>query len=840
VPRWLDKLRRDDSPLDLPRAIAPGITVHGDRVWAWVTIPTRSTDEENTDVIHRLTVEGSSELRRLIPDEFQFKIQWSRYGGEEYRAEEIERLGGEHRVTPGQRAYIELGAARIEENAYPRRQVLLGIPIEVSKGSQLPAALRKTTRGAAGEAGEIEDAHVLLNRALGTARAWHARMAQTSFGAYPSRVKELAWALRRDLRRTVGWLPDGPLAPAGSVARLAGGAHATPHPRHMVVRTDAGDSLVRCVVPTVDGFPSTDLELPGGEWLRELTLADDLDTDGAPPVPVEVSIRGRNLPAAEAAKKLTEALSLTKEQGREAAQGTAEEPPEEILEARAVLSERLKEVRQGNIGMVADSVTWIVEAPDELRLDRLTQSLIDRYARHGINLWAPENTQHVLWKETVLGDHRRYLDTEQTRPWTTLVGGWFHGGSEVGDGTGPLLGGVIGSTPAPFRTRLTDAQLKNEPVTTVFAGRSRAGKSTALMLALAGEIILSRAHGILTDHKGDLYGIVPMLRAFGVDVTEVSTAEAASGSMDFFRYVTDPAEAASRVTDYLALMLGLGDHEGDRRIRSYLRRAAQGVAARPDPALRSTHQVILALAEATVTVDTEDGPKTVPDSAAREIGADLVDLAADPLARPIAGAPDPELRPLPTRSGLVYMRLNETRMPSREKPRSSWSDGERLSVGLLQASYAYAVYMASRVKGIPKIVGLTELHLITGYDFGRELIGWLARMGAALDTNLLLDTQAVAELAAIEGLLDQVSATYCFKVATDSEADAQASLLDLTPEPIIRARQKGWYPGQCEARDRQGRIAPVAWDYLCAEIRAWLNTTPDRAEEPAEYEEAAA
>ena len=842
--KWLDRFRRDDADLDLPRAIAPGITVHRDSVWAWVTLPTRSTDEENTTTIHRLTVDGSSELRRLLPHDapFHCKVQWGLWTGEDYRREETERLGGEDKLTPGQREYIALGAARIDQNAYPKRQVLLGIEIRVAQGAQLPSALRKSTRTAGGEGAELEDAALSMHRAYDKARAWHARMAGTSFHAHASTVKELAWSLRRDLRRTVGWLPEGPLAPAGSVARLAGGAHAEPHPTHMVLRTDTGTSLVRFLTPSVDGFPSSDLELPGGEWLRELTLTDDLDE--GPAVPIEVSIRGRNLTAGEAAKQITEALSLTKEQGREAAQGTAEEPPEEILEARAVLTERLKEVRQGTVGMVADNVTWIVEAPSIDRLDRLTQSLIDRYGAQGITLWAPENLQHVLYKETVLGDRMRFRDCEQVRPWTTLVGAWFHGGSEVGDGAGPLLGGIIGSTPAPFRTRLTDAQLQNEPVTTVFTGRSRAGKSTALMLALGGEIILNGAHGILTDQKGDLYGIVPFLRAFGVQVTEVSTKETASGSMDFFRYVDDVAEAASRAGDYLALMLGLGDRDGDRKVRSYIRRACQGVAARREPERRSTFHVIEALATATITLpptDTHPEGEVVHDVVAREIGEELRDLAEDPLARPVAGAPDPNMEPLPTGAGLVYMRLHTARPPSKEKPRSAWSDGERLSVGLLQAAYAYAVYTAAEVKGIPKIVALTELHLITGYDFGRELISWLARMGAALDTNLLLDTQAIAELLLIAGLLDQVSATYSFRVKTDEEADAQAQLLGLVPEPMIRVRQKKWMPGQCEARDRAGRIAPVAWDYLSADIAEWLNTTPDRhAAESDQLEEIAA
>lgn len=101
---------------------------------------------------------------------------------------------------------------------------------------------------------------------------------------------------------------------------------------------------------------------------------------------------------------------------------------------------------------------------------------------------------------------------------------------------------------------------------------------------------------------------------------------------------------------------------------------------------------------------------------------------------------------------------------------------------LVSAAFRYITYQASRVKGIPKVVALTELHQLTRYPEGRRVVGDLARLGRALDVNLLLDTQAVAELLKVEGLVDQVSAVYAFRVKSNAEADAQAELLGLSRE----------------------------------------------------------
>lgn len=805
----LSRFRRVPDPLRPPTALADGMSHGPDGTWAWVVLPPRSTDEQNTATLVQMTAEATSDLRRLLPPgaDFHFKIQWGRWSGDDYLAEESRPGLGEaaHR-------YIELGADAIDSLAFPRRLVLLGVRLDVidpSTGAKLAGVAKKGL----GTTTSAQAAEAALGQVFKRIRGFHERMAGSSFNAKPATTQELAWSLRHDLRRSVDWVPAGSLANAGQVARLKS-TQVVPAAHHVEITTDTGTRYLRMVIPTETGFPASDMELPGSEWLRDLNVLTSDDDDPADPAPpVEVSIRGRNVPKLEAVKILRDALALTKEQERAAAEGVAQEAPDSVTDSKDALRSRLREVTTGAVGMIEDTPCWIVEAPNLDVLDRREKALVDHYGGIGISLWAPPNIQDLLWKETVLGDRRRVTEFTQFRPASTLVGGWFHGGSEVGTERGSFLASNIGSTPSPFRNRLTDAQLEGKKITSVFLGGSGSGKSTGVMLSVIPEVVVIGAWVCFLDLKGDLGGVAQVCELFGAPVTRVSTREQASGSMCPFRYVREPSAAASMAIDNLALML---PPSVAVQAEARLRAAANEVAAREHRRQMSTAAVIEVLAASS-------------DPFTAEIGATLTELAKDPLARPVAGYPELPVRSLPTTPGLVYVTMPDLRWPGTKTPQSAWKPGHRLTAMLVQALFSYMDYVATQVKGIPKILALTELHRVTAYDFGRDLVGTTARVGRALDTNLLLDTQACGELLAIEGLADQVSAVYCFGVDTEDEADAQARFLGLEPEASIRARQKGWEVGQCLARDRHKRIGPLHFDYLDEGIRQLLRTTPDRA-----------
>jgi hypothetical protein len=799
--KLLQKFKRVESPLRTPTAIGTGITTGPGGVWAWVEIPPRSTDEEDADTLVGLTLQASSDLSTIIPAgaEFHAKVQWRNASGDAYLSAQTRADLTDHQVE-----YLTMGAQRIDQLAFPERVVLFGVRVD----RQAPGFESTTARvkRATGNATAKDEAETMLDDAtMREVRTFLERMASSSFQARPTTPQQLAWSLRRDLHRIVDDIPEGALIAGGQMAMLKA-THVVPAMDHVTITTAEGVRYLRMVTTAENGFPTESLEIPGGEWLKILDLVGNGAHDQADPI--EVSIRGRNVPAHEAAKRITDALTLTKEQTRSAAQGNAESAPGEVEEARRALEVR----KASGDPMVEDGVTWVVEAADLDTLDRRTSALIDHYAgpRLGIKLWTPTGDQDLLYKQLIIGDTRRVAEFDNFRPMSTLAGAWFHGGSVVGATAGLFLAQNIGSTPGPYLDRLSDAQIEGQAILSLFLGTTRAGKSTAVALALLGEAVMG-AWCLMTDFKGDIGGICTAAEMFGVPVTKVSTADLSSGVMDPFRYVTDPQEAKSIAIDALSFMLSANE---DLDAVAHISRAADRVM-KLVPQRRSTHQIIVELLE-----DQTPG--------AADLGERLQRMSTDPLARPVAGVTDFSAPQLPTRAGLVYLAFEGLRWPGEDLPLEQWRRGERLTMGLVQAAFQYVTYQAARVKGIPKVVALTELHQLTRYPAGRGLVGDLARRGSALDVNLLLDTQAVVELLKVEGLVDQVSAVHAFRVKTNAEADAQAEMLGLPSSDALRTRQKGHAAGQCLTRDRYGRVSPIAWDYLCEEIETALDTKPKR------------
>ena len=790
------------APLSTPSAIAPGLTAGPAGVWAWCLLPTQSTDAIGTAALIALTHTGASDLKQVLPRdvEFHIKVQWGSYSGQEHYEREAARWPGD--LPAGVDAYLSAHAQRLDDLALPRRQILLGVRLD-------DASARQTVKERVlASSDTTKTASARLQEYAALAAKWHARMAATSFHARPATVTELAWSLRRDMHRKVSWLPDGPLAGPAATARLRAG-EVLVESDHVKVRTDDGARYLRCLTPTVLGFPSSGMELPGGEWLRDLLpLEEDPDITL---YPVEISVRGRAMSPASAHKRISTALKLLKEQGREAAAGVAEEPPEALLEARDALTARQADLSGNTTSMVQDNPVWIIEADDLDTLNYRTDQVIDQYAARQIELWPATNLQGELWRSTVLGDRLRVRDFEQFRPLSTLVGSWFHGGSSVGSESGPLLGYTTGSTPSPYRDRFSDAAVAGAPVTSAFLGRSGAGKSTALVLTVLAEARYG-AWVFLLDMKGDLVGCVSAAEMFEIPTLALSADEVSSGSMCPFGYMP-PEEARGAVLDLLLMALRRSMTDLAEPV---VRRAVMTVSQYPNPTDRSTHAVIELLANSR------------DDAAARSLGHEFRDLATDRMFAPIAGEPAAQRQTLPTSAGLVYMAFPPSALPDRGSQREEWSPSERLAMTLLRASFRYGKYMSSRVSGIPKVIALPELHTITAHDIGRTMVKETALMGRAQDTLQLLDTQACVELAAIDGLADQLSTVLAFQVDQDEEAAAQAQLLGRPADAEFVSGQKQLAKGECVVRDRERRFATVYFDRIAAEIAEAISTTPER------------
>src|SRR6478609_8407455 len=382
---------RDTDELQLPDAIGTGVTSGRGGQWGWVELPGRSTDELGTTDLIQLTATGANDLRHLIPagTEFHFLIQWGLHSGDAYRADELRSD-----MTDGQANYVELGPRRIEDNRFPQRQVLLGVDLSSdSSGRGVVGGIHKLT----GTGTPAADATEELADRIDRIRSWHDRMAASSFDATPAFAEQIAWSISRSLHRCVSWLPTGDLISAGQMLRLRSADVRPGGMTHIEVHTPTGIKYLKLLIPSEKGFPATEMELPGGEWLKELSIADLVHEDRGSTGPVEVSIRGRNIPQQEAVKRLRDALAMVKDQRRSAAKGIAGDPASEVNEAGEILQARLDEVLKGQVGMIEDQVTWIVEGDSIKEVNARAQRVIDHYAGKGITIWCPPAIQDLLW-----------------------------------------------------------------------------------------------------------------------------------------------------------------------------------------------------------------------------------------------------------------------------------------------------------------------------------------------------------------------------------------------------------------------------------------------------------
>lgn len=819
---------RITSPPAAPRLIADGVEVTDDGLWAWAQIPAGSTYLLEDDDLTRATWDTSAAMASLLPAgaEYHIKVMWAGYSADDY----ITSWASLQTVrAPGADAYVDLGARRITRNTedghFRRRIVLLGLRWPegntVSAADRVGRSARRRWRS---PNAAHKDAHERMLEVSADIDRWFGQLNRSPLRGVQAPAGLIAWAFAREMRRVPIDAPgEAMLAGPVLVDLMQGVVNPTVNPNYVVV-TDlktGARQFVTVLSPAVNGFPVDELEIPGGEWLEMLT-----ELPG-----VEASVRGINHGQAGSIAMIDQGRKLTRSQSREAETHGAHVPLE-VAHADEALNLRRQEITRRQDVMTTNHARWVIAAADPEELEDRIAELRDRYTGV-LRLEVVPHVQGLLWQELLPGDRVRVPEFGQHQPMRTLAGSWFHGGSTIGDSTGPYFGANLGSTPGPVQCHIVSraASDRSRPTTISFTGQSGSGKSTAVMMALLGALA-EGAWTLLVDPKGDLGGVVDVAqRLLQVPVQVVDVLDpAASGTMDPMRFAPGPDLARSLTLD---AFLGALSTDDRRRGEVVLEGAIDAVLHGPKPAWSA--QTVIAHLLAT--------PEAAPHaSTARELGQTLAVRSKQAQMRAVLGPMSPHAQPLLPGRGLVYLGLAGLDLPRHNPDPDKWTVAERCSMTTFRVSLGYALQQSNHVRQLKKLVALTELHLITGYPEGKAFVEWLARTGRALQTWLLLDTQAAADLAVLTGLVEQIVMSFAFRASGRDEQDAQAVLLKRPdPGPRLRLMQASLGTGDAIMLDRHGAIAPIHVDLMAEWIAAALSTDAeeDSPTAPQETDEAA-
>jgi hypothetical protein len=804
-------------------ALADGLVITTDRAEAWFVL-----SDSNTDLMSEgardaeLDYAVSALTATLAGYDCHLRVVWSPVNAADYTTEAAGMF------TAGRwQEWAELRVQRLEQIALPTRHLLLGVRL----ADRQPATLsRGIQQGIGISATGVPQREVA--RWDAEMRRLARRLEASPWRAQPAAVEMLAWMVSREQHR------DAPL-PAAAHGVVTGARLATltrgrvlPYPDHLRVMGSRGEVAAWVSVVVLSGFPEQ-MDSPGsGEWLRILSEinyvpepADDPDVPDPSalvvPVSPEASVRFRVSPKREALKRVEETRKSAKEQRHSAAKHSAEDPGLDIQETEEVMAALSLELHNRDLTLIEDHPRLVVTSTvslDDLR--SRVDAVLGYYGGIGIEAVVGEEEQRELWLETQLGDRTRVPDLGHVRDAAALAGSWFWGGARVGDDDGPIAGYLTGSTSAPFRNNVVAGSDRGDATTTAFLGRSGRGKTTSMMLSMLDAGFLG-AYCLALDFKCDLGGVVTAARHYGLTAHLVEIGVQHAGVVDLFAILGPEGREQASIEVPAQLVIAAPPH--------LVRRGAE------TPIQKACNQVINS-GEEPATWRVIDVLRASADEVARETGEALHDLAQTPTGAPFMGRPTGTAELLRPQPGIWVVQMPGLSLPPADADPSTWNVAQRLSVALMHSMLAYGVVTTGRrdLRTLPKAVCVPEVHVLTATQQGSAFLQYIARVGRALGTSLLLDSQDPQTLAQLVGVVEQLTAVVGFQLTSADQQDALAELLDLPRDAHTRALIQAIgmdsageiRHGHCIVRDRRFRSATVQWDIPSRELRAMLDTSP--------------
>ncbi|ORT61251.1 ATP-binding protein [Streptomyces sp. CB03238] len=804
-------------------ALADGLVITDTAAEAWFVLSGSNTDlmaEPSRDA-EQDTI-SSVLARTLAGYECHLRVLWSPLNAADYIDEAEELFSAGH-----YREWTQLRVDRLDMLQLPTRHLLLGVRI-AERNNQTKAKSRAGFQEALG-LGTRAVSYKELARLDALTRRLGRQLESTPWRARPATVEMLAWMIAREQHRAAP-LPaangDGAVSGA-KLAQLTQGK-VMPYPDHLQVVDGRGEVAAWVSVLAMTGFPE-EMESPGsGEWLRavsEITYIPENEGDTfqdfgqIPVVPVnpEVSVRFEVMHKRDALKTIDEVRRLAKEQRQSAAKHSAGEAGREIEETEQVMAELARDMKRDDVTLIEDHPRLVVSSDVGLEdLRAKVDAVVSYYGGLGIEVVVGTDEQRELWIESQPGDLVRVADLGHTRTVDAFAGSWFWGGAQVGDDKGPIIGYLTGSTPGVVRNDLTAGSERGDATTTAFIGRSGRGKTTGMMLSLL-DAGFREAFVLALDFKGDIGGLVTAAQSYGLNSHLVQTGTHYAGVADLFGMLGEDERAQVEVPAQLGI--ALPSHLRARGAETPIQKAVNQVVAEGEPA---TWKVIQRL-------------RTSEDPLAQETGEALYELSLTGVGAPFMGRPSGEPMLVP-RPGLWVVQMPGLSLPDADSDREDWNVTQRLSVALMHSMIAYAVTTAGRkdLRGLRKVVAVPEVHVLTATREGSAFLQYIARVGRALSTALVVDTQDPESLAGLTGLVEQLTTVFGFQLTTPQQQSALAALLGLPDDEHTRrlVQAIGLQPdgeirhGHCITRDRRFSCATTQFDIPSGDLLRLLSTTP--------------
>ncbi|MFJ6355028.1 ATP-binding protein [Streptomyces sp. NPDC092046] len=808
-------------------ALADGLIVTTTHAEAWFTLSSSNTDLMSESARDGELDEAAAALAKtLAGSDVHLKVLWSPLNADDYMDEAAGLF-----TTGAWQEWAAMRVERLDHIALPSRHLLMGVRITDRTGQAAAVSRRGLAEGLGVASTAVSTKE--LARLDAIMRRLGRRLEATPWRAQPAAVELLAWMIAREQHRTT------PL-PAANSGLIAGAKLAAltrgrilPFPDHLRVTDATGNTTAWVAVLTMSGFPEK-MESPGsGEWLRalsEITYVPDIDdsdlTDDVDPasliLPVspEASMRFKVMPKREAMKKADEARRLAKEQRRSASQHSAEDPGRAVEETEGVMAGLVRDMGREDVTLVEDHPRLIVTSTTSLDdLRARVDAVVTYYGGAGIEVGVGEEEQRELWLEAQAGDQLRVPDLGHTRDVTALAGSWWWGGAKVGDDEGPIVGYLTGSTPGVYRNDLTIGSEKGDATTTALIGRSGRGKTVALMASLL-DAAFRGSFVLALDFKGDMGGLVSAGRRYGLNSHLIETGSRFAGVADLFKLLDREGAERAQIEVPAQLGIAMPPHLRARGAETPVQHAVNQVIAAGHPA---TWKVIEHL-------------RGSADPLARETGDALFELSQTAIGAPFMGRPADGVPPLVPKPGIWVVQIPGLSLPGANDDREDWNVLQRMSVALMHSMLAYGVTTAGRkdLRGLRKVVAVPEVHVLTATKEGSSFLEYVARVGRALSTALVLDTQDPESLADLVGVVEQITTVVGFQLTNPQQQDALAEMLNLPPGKHTRAliqsiglQSDGEVRhGHAIVRDRRFQTATVQWDIPTAELLALLDTTP--------------